>query len=196
MRLIRNPIPWPNGAKCACCLTFGMDADSLIHVEYPNDGHRRVSAISMLRYGPTVAVPRIVETYRRLGIRQTFFVPAWCIEQYSLAVEAILEGGHELAHHSYIHENPLEQTKDHYPSILPMSGRKSWFITVGIRFTASACVGRAARIARPDVLSMSRQSPAWSSSWPRGCWTPWPAQAWSSARHGCRRRRSRIFMTC
>lgn len=82
MRLIRNPIPWPNGAKCACCLTFDMDADSLIHVEYPNDGHRRVSAISMLRYGPTVAVPRIVETYRRLGIRQTFFVPAWCIEQY------------------------------------------------------------------------------------------------------------------
>jgi peptidoglycan/xylan/chitin deacetylase (PgdA/CDA1 family) len=111
MRLIRNPIPWPNGAKCACCLTFDTDADSLIHVEYPNDGHRRVSAISMLRYGPTVAVPRIVETYRRLGIRQTFFVPAWCIEQYPEAVEAILEGGHELAHHSYIHENPLEQTK-------------------------------------------------------------------------------------
>ena len=110
--MIRNPIPWPNGAKCACCLTFDMDADSLIHVEYPNDGHRRVSAISMLRYGPTVAVPRIVETYRRLGIRQTFFVPAWCIEQYPLAVEAILEGGHELAHHSYIHENPLEQTRD------------------------------------------------------------------------------------
>jgi peptidoglycan/xylan/chitin deacetylase (PgdA/CDA1 family) len=110
--MIANPIPWPNGAKCAACLTFDMDADSLIHVEYPTSGHDRVSAISMLRYGPTVAVPRIVETYRRLGIRQTFFIPAWCMEQYPEAVEAVLSGGNEIAHHSYIHENPLEQTRD------------------------------------------------------------------------------------
>jgi len=109
--MILNPIQWPDGAKCACALTFDMDAESLIHVEYPHDGHRRVSAISMLRYGPLVAVPRIVETYRQLGIRQTFFVPAWCIEQHPRAVEAILEGGHEIAHHSYIHENPLDQTE-------------------------------------------------------------------------------------
>ncbi|QND64535.1 polysaccharide deacetylase [Mesorhizobium loti] len=109
--MIANPIQWPNGTRCAACLTFDMDADSLIHVDYPNDGDRRVSAISMLRYGPQVAVPRIVETYRQLGITQTFFIPAWCIEQYPQAVEAILEGGHEIAHHSYIHENPLEQTE-------------------------------------------------------------------------------------
>ncbi|KSV74474.1 hypothetical protein N182_27925 [Sinorhizobium sp. GL2] len=65
----------------------------------------------MLRYGPLVGVPRIVETYRQLGIRQTFFVPAWCIEQYPQAVETILKGGHEIAHHSYIHENPMHQTE-------------------------------------------------------------------------------------
>ncbi|WP_119390064.1 polysaccharide deacetylase family protein [Taklimakanibacter lacteus] len=110
--MIQNPIPWPNGAKCAACLTFDMDADSLIHVDYPNDGNSRVSAISMLRYGPTVAVPRIVSTYRKLGIHQTFFVPAWCIEQYPQAVETMLKGGHEVAHHSYIHENPLNQTRE------------------------------------------------------------------------------------
>lgn len=110
--MIRNPIPWPNGARVAACLTFDMDADSLIHLDYPNDGNNRVSAISWLRYGPTVAVPRIVETYRRLGIRQTFFTPAWCMEQYPEAVETILSGGNEVAHHSYIHENPLEQTRD------------------------------------------------------------------------------------
>ena len=109
--MISNPIQWPNSAKCACSLTFDMDADSLVHVDHPNDGNRRVSAISMLRYGPLVAVPRIVETYRRLGIRQTFFIPAWCIEQYPQAVETILKGGHEIAHHSYIHENPLQQTE-------------------------------------------------------------------------------------
>jgi peptidoglycan/xylan/chitin deacetylase (PgdA/CDA1 family) len=108
--MIAKGIKWPNGAKCAACLTFDMDADSLIHIEHPDDGNRRVSAISMLRYGPTIAVPRIVESYRQLGIRQTFFIPAWCIEQYPEAVETILKGGHEIAHHSYIHENPLDQS--------------------------------------------------------------------------------------
>jgi peptidoglycan-N-acetylglucosamine deacetylase len=108
--MLSNAIKWPNGAKCAACLTFDMDADSLIHVDYPRDGNRRVAAISMLRYGPLIAIPRIVDTYERLGIKQTFFIPAWCIEQYPGAVETILRGGHEIAHHSYIHENPLEQT--------------------------------------------------------------------------------------
>ena len=109
--MIANPVAWPNGAKCAGCVTFDMDADSLIHLDFPEDGNRRVSAISMLRYGPDVAVPRIVETYKRLGLRQTFFIPAWCIEQYPKAIEAILDGGNELAHHGYIHENPVKQTR-------------------------------------------------------------------------------------
>ena len=104
--MIKNPVPWPNGARCAACITFDMDADSILHLEHPNDSISRVSAISMLRYGPEVAVPRILETYRRLEIHQTFFVPAWCIEQYPAAVEAMVAGGHEVGHHGYIHENP------------------------------------------------------------------------------------------
>ena len=111
-KMIANPVPWPNGAKCACCVTFDMDADSLLHLDHPKDAHRRASAISMLQYGPEVATPRIVETYRRLGIRQTFFIPAWCIEQYPQAVDAILSGGHEIGHHGYLHENPQQVTRD------------------------------------------------------------------------------------
>jgi peptidoglycan-N-acetylglucosamine deacetylase len=110
--MIQNPVPWPNGAKCACCITFDMDADSLIHLDHPTDGHRRASAISMLQYGPTVAIPRIVETYRHFGIKQTFFIPAWCMETYPEAVETILKGGHEIGQHGYLHENPVPQNRD------------------------------------------------------------------------------------
>lgn len=104
--MIRNPIPWPNGARCAAAITFDVDADSLIHVAKPVDGFDRLAPITMGRYGPTVAVPRILETYRRLGLRQSFFMPAWCMETYPETVEAILAGGHEIGHHSYLHENP------------------------------------------------------------------------------------------
>lgn len=106
--MIRNPIPWPNAARCACAITFDMDADSLIHIARPKDGHDRLYPITMGRYGPTVAIPRILDTYKRLGLKQSFFIPAWCIEQYPQAVDAILKGGHEIGHHGLIHEDPVE----------------------------------------------------------------------------------------
>jgi peptidoglycan-N-acetylglucosamine deacetylase len=83
-----------------------MDADSLIHIARPKDSFNRLYPISMGRYGPTVALPRILETYRRLGIKQSFFIPAWTMEQYPGTVEAILAQGHEIGHHGYLHEDP------------------------------------------------------------------------------------------
>ena len=110
--MIANPIPWPNGARCAVAVTFDMDADSFLHLHRPKDSYKLVSTISSLRYGPEVAVPRIVQTYKELDIKQTFFVPAWCIEHYPQAVELMVENGHEVAHHGYIHEHPNELSVD------------------------------------------------------------------------------------
>jgi peptidoglycan/xylan/chitin deacetylase (PgdA/CDA1 family) len=105
--VIANPIPWPNGARCACAITFDMDADSLIHIARPKDSYDRLYPISMGRYGPAVAVPRILATYRKFGLKQSFFIPAWCIERYPDAIEAILKDGHEIGHHGLIHEDPI-----------------------------------------------------------------------------------------
>ena len=114
--MIQRPVPWPDNAKVAVAITFDMDADSLVHVEHPRDSITRLSTISMLRYGPQVGVPRILEAYRRYGLKQTFFVPAWCIEQYPEAVEAMVKDGHEVGFHGYIHEAPnmLSRDEEHY----------------------------------------------------------------------------------
>lgn len=103
--MISNPVPWPNGAKCAVSMTFDLDADSFLHSSRPQDSWKRVGTISSLRYGPTVGVPRILETYRQLEIRQTFFVPGWCAETYPEAVEQMHAAGHEIGLHGYIHEH-------------------------------------------------------------------------------------------
>ena len=104
--MIRNPVPWPGGARCAASLTLDMDAESILYVAQPERAHRMVAAASMLRYGPDVAVPRILDTYAHYGIRQTFFVPGWCAERYPYAVEAMLRAGHEVSAHGYLHEPP------------------------------------------------------------------------------------------
>ena len=114
--MIRRPVPWPNGAKVAVAITFDMDADSLVHLEHPQDSITRISTISMLKYGPQVGVPRILEGYRRYGLKQTFFVPAWCIEHYPEAVDAMIKDDHEVGFHSYIHEAPntLPRSEEQY----------------------------------------------------------------------------------
>jgi len=110
--MIENPIRWPNGARCAVAFTFDMDAESLLHIYQGETAPNRVALASMLRYGPEVAVPRIVDAFKRYGLQQTFFVPGWCLENYPRAVDLILNGGHEIGHHSYIHENPNKLSRE------------------------------------------------------------------------------------
>lgn len=107
-----HPIEWPNGNKCAAAITFDIDADSLIRDACRDDAELRLQPISMGRYGPTVAVPRILDTYRRLGLTQTFFMPGWVMENYPGTVEAILKDGHEIGHHSWRHEDPMGHSDD------------------------------------------------------------------------------------
>ena len=53
--MIRNPVPWPDGARCAVAFTFDMDADSILHLAHHRSADTRVAAISLLRYGPETA---------------------------------------------------------------------------------------------------------------------------------------------
>jgi peptidoglycan/xylan/chitin deacetylase (PgdA/CDA1 family) len=107
-----NLVPWPGNAKCAVAFTFDMDADSFLHLGRPQDSYRRIAVTSELRFGPLEGVPRILALYRKYNLRQSFFVPAWCIEQYPGVIESILKDGHEIGHHGYIHEHPNEIAKD------------------------------------------------------------------------------------
>ena len=107
-----NPITWPEGKRSAACVTFDIDADSLIRTARPDDAELRLQPISMGRYGPTVAMPRILDTYRRFGLTQTFFMPAWVMQTYPDTVEAILKDGHEIGHHSWMHEDPMMHSDD------------------------------------------------------------------------------------
>ncbi len=110
--MIKNPIPWPDGARCAVAFTFDMDAESLLHLYFPDTAPNRVAMAAMLRYDAEVAVPRLVDLLKRYALRQTFFVPGWCIETYPEAIEAILAGGHELAHHGFMHEKLNQLSRD------------------------------------------------------------------------------------
>ncbi|MEO0384287.1 MAG: polysaccharide deacetylase [Pseudomonadota bacterium] len=110
--MLQRPVPWPNGAKVACAITLDMDADSLVHIHHGQNALTKLCTTSMLQYGPKVAIPRILDTFERYGMKQSFFIPAWCIENYPHTVEAIVKAGHEVGFHGYIHEAPNQLSAD------------------------------------------------------------------------------------
>lgn len=100
-----DTITWPNGAKCAVCLTFDFDAESLWLVKDPKNAEL-LATLSQGRYGAKVGVVKILELLKQEGLRATFFTPGWTIDNHTGRVEMILKDGHELAHHGYMHHWP------------------------------------------------------------------------------------------
>lgn len=96
-------LPWPEGKQAAASFTFDVDAESCVLVHDPT-ASRRMSLMSHQSYGPLVAVPKLLRILERQEIRATFFVPGFTAECYPDMVRSIVDAGHEVGHHGYLHE--------------------------------------------------------------------------------------------
>lgn len=94
--------------RSTICLSFDFDALSVWF------GYEKTTPAMLNRgeYGARVGVPRVLDLLEQNGIRATFFVPGHTIESFPRETEAILERGHELAHHSYAHVDPSQQSAE------------------------------------------------------------------------------------
>jgi peptidoglycan/xylan/chitin deacetylase (PgdA/CDA1 family) len=99
----QHPITWPSGFTAAASFTFDVDAESCVIAHDPTST-RRMSLMSHQSYGPKVAVPRLLQILARQEVRGTFFIPGFTAESYPDVVRQIVDGGHEVAHHGYLHE--------------------------------------------------------------------------------------------
>ena len=95
--------PWPEGVRAAASFTFDVDAESCVLAHDPT-ASTRMSLMSHQSYGPLVGVPKLLGILARQDVRATFFVPGFTAECYPDTVKAIVDGGHEIGHHGYLHE--------------------------------------------------------------------------------------------
>ena len=98
-----GPVTWPEGKQAAASFSFDVDAESAL-LSFAPEAADRASVMSHQSYGPLVGVPRLLRLLERHGVRSTFFVPGYTAERYPDVVRAIVDGGHEVAHHGYLHE--------------------------------------------------------------------------------------------
>jgi peptidoglycan/xylan/chitin deacetylase (PgdA/CDA1 family) len=89
-------------------LTFDFDAMS-VWFGYPNT---TPAMLARGEYGARVGVPRVLDLLNAQALPATFFIPGHTIDSFPEAVAAILDAGHEAAHHSYAHIDPSRQTAD------------------------------------------------------------------------------------
>jgi peptidoglycan/xylan/chitin deacetylase (PgdA/CDA1 family) len=102
-----DPVRWPDGKRAAASFSFDVDAESVVlHADPRAAG--RLSLMSHQAYGPLTGLPRLLRVLERQGVRSTFFVPGYTAHRHPDAVRAIVDGGHEIAHHGYLHERLVD----------------------------------------------------------------------------------------
>jgi peptidoglycan/xylan/chitin deacetylase (PgdA/CDA1 family) len=91
--------------RLSCCLTFDFDAMSAWIGSFRSENP---SMISRGEFGATVGLPHVLDLLAKHNIRSTFCVPGHTAHAYPGLVHRILEKGHELVHHGWVHENPAD----------------------------------------------------------------------------------------
>jgi len=89
------------------CLTFDFDTMS----GFIARGLTTPTALSRGEFGARAST-RILAFLQSRGIRSTWFTPGFTIETYPGECEAVVKAGHEIAHHSWAHVPPANQSRE------------------------------------------------------------------------------------
>ena len=96
-----------NTTRHIVCLTFDFDTES----GFISRGWTTPTPLSRGEFG-VLASSRILDLLKKYNVPSTWFVPGFTIESHRKACEAVLEAGHEIAHHSWAHIPPSNQSRD------------------------------------------------------------------------------------
>lgn len=95
-----KPASWKNGARVAVALSFDSDHESTAL----RWGETSPGKLAAGQYGNRVGIPRIRALLARYDIKASFFVPAVVAMLHPEEQRALVEDGHEIGIHGWIHE--------------------------------------------------------------------------------------------
>jgi peptidoglycan/xylan/chitin deacetylase (PgdA/CDA1 family) len=99
-----KPAQWKDGARCAVALSFDSDHES----STLRRGLTSPGMLSQGEYGSRVALPRILKLLAKHDVKASFFVPAVIAMLYPEEQRAVIDAGHEIGIHGWIHESNSE----------------------------------------------------------------------------------------
>jgi len=103
---------WPNGNRCAVCLTFDCDAEYVFMGNRPEIAEMpRMKSLGEYEWNAPV-YPRLLDLLDRHRVKATFFVPGINAINHPEVFNEIMKRGHELACHGWKHEDTVKLPKD------------------------------------------------------------------------------------
>lgn len=95
-----KPAQWHGGARVAVALSFDSDHETTTL----RAGEFSPGRLSQGQYGSRTAMPRILSLLAQANIPASFFVPAVVAQLHPGEQKAIVDAGHEIGIHGWIHE--------------------------------------------------------------------------------------------
>lgn len=128
-----RPERWMDGARCAVALSFDSDHET---GELRNGG-KSIGRLSQGQYGARRGIPRILDVLARHQVKASFYVPAVSALLYPDEQRRVVDEGHEIAIHGWIHERnsvlPAEAERELQMRSADTLERISGMRPVGIR---------------------------------------------------------------
>ncbi|MDR0346680.1 MAG: polysaccharide deacetylase [Nocardiopsaceae bacterium] len=102
-------------------VVYGVDIDAVGGWLGSYGGEDSPNDIQRGLFAGEVGVPRMLELFRRSGIRASWFVPGHSLETFPAQIAMIADAGHEIGAHGYSHENPVAMTARQEEDVLAYS---------------------------------------------------------------------------
>lgn len=99
-------------------VSYGVDFDAVAGWLGSYGGEDSPCDISRGVFAAEVGVPRLLELFRRTGLRTTWFIPGHSVESFPRQAEAVVNAGHEIGMHGYSHENPIAMSREQEEDVI------------------------------------------------------------------------------
>jgi len=103
--------PWPDAAPGAFVLSVDVDGP-IPHRWKGRTTGLRTAELEQRTYGPRRGIWRLLDVLTEADVTGTFFVPGAYAEENPDAVREIAARGHEVGLHGWMHEPPVDLTRD------------------------------------------------------------------------------------
>lgn len=95
---------WPEGYRCAVCLTWDVDGETGVYFRYPERAYNLLGELHQRLFGPQVGVWRILRMLEKHSVPATFYVPSYIAMIHPDVVRAFVQAGYPVGLHGHLHE--------------------------------------------------------------------------------------------
>jgi peptidoglycan/xylan/chitin deacetylase (PgdA/CDA1 family) len=114
-------IVWRCAVAKDILVAFGVDVDAVAGWIGSYGGGESPSDIQRGVWAGEVGTPRLLKLFQRYGLRTSWFIPGHSIETFGATMQMVVEAGHEIGAHGYLHENPVAMTPVQEEDVLARS---------------------------------------------------------------------------